>query len=488
MNPHVYAASLGPPTRPRVFRDPVHGDITFPRGPFQRLLESLIDTELFQRLRGIRQTAVMNLVFHGAEHSRFAHSMGAAHVAGMMVDAAATNSGLGVSAAEREEIVLAALLHDVGHGPFSHSMEEIIGPSFKHERMSVRIFEAPESEIHRLLVAYRPELPRRLCAFIEHAPTRSPDRSSERSWRHDIVSSQLDADRLDYLARDGLMAGIRSHAFDLRRLVRSLVVIDDHLVVDARAQDNVEAFLLALDQMYGTAYYHKTVRAASLLLEAIIRRALRLARESPARAAALFPPGPRRGSDLSRPDPFHALLEQGDQVPLDDYVRLDEAYVMSLLADWRNAADPALAELVTCFKTRRFPKMVRLPLESRSMSRADWQAAAEVAHQIFSRRFADRDSQDHVHFDEPGRLSYKLYSAAGTAKPIRITTASGGSRPIESDPRSIANNLSLRLYFPRLFVPEAIREEVERALASLGTETWAPHLHPLPATREEGEG
>jgi HD superfamily phosphohydrolase len=455
-NPNLPGVLARPPTRPRVFRDPVHGDITFPRGPFQHLLESLIDTELFQRLRGIRQTAVMNLVFHGAEHSRFAHSMGAAHVAGMMVDAAAANSGLPVTSADREEIVLAALLHDVGHGPFSHSMEEIIGPGFKHERMSVRILEAPESEIQRLLAAYRPELPRRLSAFIDHAPSRS--------WRHDIVSSQLDADRLDYLARDGLMAGMASHAFDLRRLVRSMVVIDDHLVVDARAQDNVEAFLLALDQMYGTAYYHKTVRAASLLLEAIIRRALRLARESNARAASLFPPRPGRRAAAEGADPFHALLELGDRVSLDDYVRLDEAYVMSLMAEWRDADDPALAELVTCFKTRRFPKMVRLPLENRSMSRSDWQAAAEVAHRIFARRFPDRDSQDYVHFDEPGRLSYKLYSAAGTAKPIRITTASGGSRPIESDPRSIANNLSLRLYFPRLFVPESIRQEVEQSL------------------------
>ena len=98
-------------------------------GAFQRLLEQVIDTEMFQRLRGIRQTAVMNLVFHGAEHSRFAHSMGAAHVAGLMVDAAAENSGLRRARGEREDTVLAALLHDVGHGPFSHSLEEIIGPA-----------------------------------------------------------------------------------------------------------------------------------------------------------------------------------------------------------------------------------------------------------------------------------------------------------------------------------------------------------------------
>src|SRR3569832_2075869 len=111
MNNPASAKAFG---RPRIFRDPVHGDIAFARGPFQRLLESVIDTEMFQRLRGIRQPAVMNLVFHGAEHS-----MGAAHVAGRMVEAAAANSGVVVSSAAWEETVLAALLHDVGHGPFS---------------------------------------------------------------------------------------------------------------------------------------------------------------------------------------------------------------------------------------------------------------------------------------------------------------------------------------------------------------------------------
>ncbi|HEY4183626.1 MAG TPA: HD domain-containing protein [Polyangia bacterium] len=442
------------PRRPRTFRDPVHGDITFPRGTFQGLLESIIDTEMFQRLRGIRQTAVMNLVFHGAEHSRFVHSMGAAHVAGRMVDAAAQNSGLVVSTAAREETVLAALLHDVGHGPFSHSLEEIIGPSFAHERMSVRILTEPDSEIRGLLHAHDPGLPGRLREFIEHAPGGRPD------WRHAIVSSQLDADRLDYLARDALMAGIRTHAFDLGRLVQSLGIIDDHLVVDARAQDVVEAFLLALDQMYGTAYYHKTVRAASLLLEATIGRALELARGSAPLRAALFP------SREGRAEPFYVLLTENERIPLAEYARLDEAYVMSLLATWRDAADPTLAELVAAFKTRRFPKMVRLPLETASLSRADWEAAAEKARTIFRARLPDRDPRHFVHFDEPARLSYKRYAAGGGAEPIRVTAAGGRARPIESDPRSIANNISTRLYFPRLFVPESIRDEVERELGA----------------------
>lgn len=442
--------------RPRIFRDPVHGDITFPRGPFQHLLESIIDTEMFQRLRGIRQTAVMNLVFHGAEHSRFVHSMGAAHVAGRMVDAAAENSGLTVSARDREDTVLAALLHDVGHGPFSHSLEEIIGPSFAHERMSVRILGEEGSEIHALLAAHDPDLPQRLCAFIDHRPGGTAE------WRHAIVSSQLDADRLDYLARDALMAGIRTHAFDMGRLVRSVGVIDDHLVVDARAQDVVEAFLLALDQMYGTAYYHKTVRAASLLLEATIARAVRLARADVAARAALFPARDRR------PEPFYTLLTENERIPLEEYARLDEAYVMSLMATWRDAADPALAQMVTDYRTRHFPKMVRLPVETATLSREAWERAADEARAIFRRRHPERDPGDFVHFDEPARLSYRRYTAGASAQPIRITTAGGGARPLEEDPRSIANNISTRLYFPRLFVPESIRDEVEAALGGVG--------------------
>jgi len=246
--------------------------------------------------------------------------------------------------------------------------------------------------------------------------------------------------------------------------VRSLLVIDDHLVVDARAQDVVEAFLLALDQMYGTAYYHKTVRAASLLLEATVARALELARASEAARAELF--ATRDG----RPDPVYRLLTEHERIPLDDYARLDEASMMSVFATWRDASDPVLRELAMSYRTRHFPKMVRLPVESdAARPRAEWLAAADEARAIFRRRYPGRDPRYFVHFDEPARLSYKRYAAGGAgpaAEPIRVTTGGGGARPIEADPRSIANNISTRLYFPRLFVPETIREEVEAALAA----------------------
>ena len=152
---------------------------------------------------------------------------------------------------------------------------------------------------------------------------------------------------------------------------------------------------------------------------------------------------------------------QGDGIALDDFMRLDESYVTCLFSEWRESGDATLSELVTAQKTRRFPKMVRLPIETKAFSPTDWKAAAEEATAIFARHFPDRDSRYYVHFDEPERLSYKRYAPGVGAEPIRVTAADGSARPIESDPRSIANNLSTRLYVPRLFVPEKIREEVE---------------------------
>ena len=137
--------------RPRIFRDPIHGDIEWPKSSFGELVSKLIDTPAFQRLRHIRQNGVTNLVFHGAEHSRFAHSIGVAWTAAKMLDAVERNSGEPIATQVREDTILAALLHDVGHGPFSHTLEEILGHEhFDHEAMTVRFLTEPGSEIAQL--------------------------------------------------------------------------------------------------------------------------------------------------------------------------------------------------------------------------------------------------------------------------------------------------------------------------------------------------
>src|SRR5262245_59354376 len=146
------------PGRPRIFRDSIHGDIAYVRGDFQRLVEAILNTRMFQRLRHIRQNGVLNLVFHGAEHSRFAHAMGVAWVAGKIFDAAYQNTADASVCMdrerEREDTILAALLHDVGHGPFSHTLEDILkslSVKFDHEEMTKRILVEEGSEIAAVL-------------------------------------------------------------------------------------------------------------------------------------------------------------------------------------------------------------------------------------------------------------------------------------------------------------------------------------------------
>ncbi|MCY1010780.1 HD domain-containing protein [Nannocystis pusilla] len=153
--------------RPYIFRDPLHGDISFARDGFHDLVRGIVDEELFQRLRGIKQNGVLNLVFHGAEHSRFAHSIGAAHLAGRMYDAACHNSGRQAVAEDRKLVTLAALLHDVGHGPFSHLFEEILGKKlFHHETLTARILTEKESPIARRLREADEELPEKLLPLL----------------------------------------------------------------------------------------------------------------------------------------------------------------------------------------------------------------------------------------------------------------------------------------------------------------------------------
>lgn len=141
--------------RPRIFRDPIHGDIKWPRNAFGALIRRVVDAPAFQRLRFIRQNAVTNLVFPGAEHSRFTHSVGVAWTASKMLDAITRNSAVELSEEIREDTILAALLHDIGHGPFSHTIEDILrqlGKRFDHETMTVRVLTEDGSRVHELLV------------------------------------------------------------------------------------------------------------------------------------------------------------------------------------------------------------------------------------------------------------------------------------------------------------------------------------------------
>ena len=445
--------------RPRVFRDPIHGDICFLKGPFQQLIERLLDTPTFQRLRRIRQNGVMSLVFHGAEHSRFAHSIGAAHVAGLMFDTVVRNTPDTVEQdpeslrRDREDTILATLLHDIGHGPFSHTLEEIAKASqldFHHETMTVRILEEKDSEICAILAEGDPARPARLAAFIDK--TRR-DREAPR-WYHSIASSQLDADRLDYLIRDAYLAGIRTHSFDLMRLIGALGVRDREIVVDARARDIVDSYLLALDHMYASAYYHHTNRAASFLLTAILRRAVDLARATAAERTSLFPP-----ISSGRLNPLWSLFEQGSALPLRAYQDLDEALVWTHIMIWGHAADPTLSGLVADLNHRRLPKSLIAPTDK--ITKPQLKAIQLNANQEFQRRHPGTDPTYFIGLDSPSRKTYTKGSWDDEyAGSIKLCGVDGKPTALEKDPLSLVNVLDERKLYPSIIVPHDMRDFV----------------------------
>ncbi|EYF03318.1 HD domain-containing protein [Chondromyces apiculatus] len=446
--------------RPYIFRDPVHGDIAFPRNSHGALVRKLIDDELFQRLRSIQQNGVLNLVFPGAEHSRFAHSIGAAHLAGRMYDAACRNSDRDAVQEERELVTIAALLHDVGHGPFSHLLEEILGKNkFHHETLTSRILVEEGSSIASSLRAHDQGLPEKLLPFIEYQK-RKPDR-----WFYALVSSQLDADRLDYTARDAMMCGVLSHRFDRDRLIGALFIgartpdtaaetgtTREFIVVDDRARDVVENYLHALYHLYQSIYFHHTARAVSWLLNAALRRARELAMASETDRLHLFAPA-------SKPDPLWALMEHGNEVSLSDYMRLDEAHVWSLVQRWRDSNDPTLRDLCDRLKHRRFFKAIDV-LTSDFDKLVTLQ---EEAKDRVRKTFPDLNADYYVRLDQTDRENDKPYRWGqddSGSDPILLVSKQGSIRPIEDEKRgkSMLDLFDSGFRTQRLIVPEEVRE------------------------------
>jgi len=446
------------PGRPRIFRDSIHGDIAYARGDFQRLVQRVLDTRMFQRLRHIRQNGVLNLVFHGAEHSRFSHAMGVAWVAAKIFDAAYRNTNdrslcedLDM---EREDTILAALLHDVGHGPFSHTLEDILKSlkvGFDHEKMTARILTERDSEIAAVLG----ERGSRLVPFIDKEERR------QNRWFYTIVSGALDADRLDYLLRDSTMAGVWTNQFDLDRLIDALGVKEDEIVVDARARDVVETYMLAMEQMYASVYYHHTNRAASFLLRAVVARAVDLARADRSQKKWLFP------QHEKQEDPLWQTVEKGDAVPLSVYETLDENHVWVLISRWTSAADPTLAELSADLKKRNLPKTVVFRKGPVLVPKAGTKLEKK-AKELFA---AARPGVDPKYYISSDRAERKAYTAGtheeGYAGSIKVIHADGRTEPIEEMDRTIATVLKDKAAYPSLIVPELIRADVLKELEAM---------------------
>lgn len=461
--------------QPKFFRDPVHLQIRYDAVDLSVplhtgadadkriswLVRKLVDCREFQRLRHIRQNGLANLVFHGAEHSRFSHSMGAAYLAREMFARIERNCDIVHDAEAKVTTSVAALLHDIGHGPFSHTIEEILksdGVDFDHEVMTERLLEEDSSEINRLLKSVDQNLPKQISYYINKKKRRKANQ--EERWYYRLVSSQLDADRLDYLLRDAMFAGIKG-GFDLSRLLDSLQQLDlKRIAVDRRSIVAVEAYLVMLDQMYRAVYYHHTVRAATVLLSSTIRRAFELYRSGD---KFVFPSPGHSGAH-----PLQALADSGQKVDLRQYVRLGEFQVWALIESWEHHPDKALKDLASRLLSRNLFKTIDVDAAqykrlSDVIGRAKELTKSELPH------VSDETVDYYVLLDEPDRTSYKRFDWRSENPDETIWLVGEGREPtpIDDNPQSkIVAALKDTKYFHRLILPKEVETRLHKDMKS----------------------
>ncbi len=308
----------------KIINDPIYGFIKIP----YEIVFYLIESPVFQRLRRIRQLGMTHFVYPGANHSRFQHALGAMHLMGCAIESV-RSKGHEITDEEAEAASIAILLHDIGHGPFSHTLEKTLIPGVHHEALSLMIME-------RLNHAFDGRLTLAISIFKNRY---------HKKFLHQLVSGQLDVDRLDYLRRDSFFTGVTEGSIGSDRLIKMLQVHHDQLVVEEKGIYSIEKFLLARRLMYWQVYLHKGVLSADQLLIMMLQRARTLAAEgenlfaTPALRYFLY--------ERSAPDEEHL-----DQF-LDHFIDLDDNDIISAAKVWSKNNDPVLRYLCSGFVNRQ---------------------------------------------------------------------------------------------------------------------------------------
>ncbi|HET9503853.1 MAG TPA: HD domain-containing protein [Hymenobacter sp.] len=317
----------------KIFNDPVYGFVTVPT----ELLFDLIEHPYFQRLRRIQQLGLTNLVYPGALHTRFHHALGAMHLMQLALRTL-KDKGVKISAAEGEAAQVAILLHDIGHGPLSHALETSIFQDVPHEQLSLYLME-------RLNEVF----PGRLTLAMEMFQG-----SYGREFFHQLVSSQLDMDRLDYLNRDSFYTGVEEGRPGADRLIKMLQVVNERLVLEEKAVYSVENFLVSRRLMYWQVYLHKAVTSAEQMVIRVMQRARDLAR-----AGVPVPGSSCLTYFLGR---AVTLAEfQADSDILNRFVQLDDIDIWGAIKSWVNHEDKVLRFLAQSLLNRQLFKIVIRP-------------------------------------------------------------------------------------------------------------------------------
>lgn len=311
----------------KIINDPVHGFIKIPFA----VIFDVIEHSVFQRLRRISQTGLLNLIFPGATHTRFHHALGAMH---LMFTALENLKLKGVEISEEEEksALLAILMHDIGHGPFSHALENMLMADWHHEKLSLLLMQQINAD-------FKGELDLAVEMF---------QGKYHRKFFNQLISSQIDVDRLDYLKRDSFYTGVSEGNINTQRIISMMNVADDQLVIDAKGIYSIENYLTARMFMYWQVYFHKTASLAEHILVKILSRAKYLS---------------VGGFDLPASDNLKYFLKRSseaivEQEDIDRFTELDDYDVYLSIKMWVNNPDFLLSYYCKALINRQFPKSI----------------------------------------------------------------------------------------------------------------------------------
>jgi uncharacterized protein len=404
----------------KVFKDPVHRYIHVRH----RVIWDLINTPEFQRLRRIRQLGTTYFTFHGAEHSRFNHSLGVYEIMRRIVSKFTCFS--------EEEALLclcSALLHDIGHGPFSHTFEKVF--KTHHEEWTQQIIEG-ETQIYQVLQEFSPGFPKKVSEVI--------GKTYPNPLIVSLISSQIDADRMDYLLRDAYYTGVNYGNFDMERILRLMQPLDDKVVIKFSGMHAVEDYIVSRYQMYWQVYFHPVTRSAEVILRKIFGR-----------AKVLFRQGyPFRVSPAVMA-PF--LTEQ--PISLAQYLEVDEPAVFYSIREWQKEEDPILADLCTRFMDRRLFKYVEY-------NPANFEHWLDLVG-LF--REAGIDPEYYLEPDSPSDLPYDFYRPGEEEERVPIYLLMPDKKLAELSRASLIvgaisgkRRFDHKLYFPADRITDPIRK------------------------------
>lgn len=419
----------------KVFKDPVHRYVHVR----DQVIWDLVGTKEFQRLRRIRQLGTTYLVFHGAEHSRFNHSLGVYEVVRRIVDDI-FHGRPEWDGSERLLVLCAALLHDLGHGPFSHAFENVFHTD--HEYYTRQILLG-DTEVNAVLRRVAEDFPEQVAQVIEK---KYPNETVI-----GLISSQIDADRMDYLQRDAYYTGVSYGHFDMERILRVMRPRHGKVVIKASGMHAVEDYIMSRYQMYLQIYFHPLSRSAEVLLNNILKRVKELYMEEYQFAA--------------EPTHFKAFFE--NRITIEDYLALDEYILLTYFQMWMKEKDSILQDLCSRFVNRKLFKYINMNPEKEP-------ERYEHLKQLLEQ--AGVDTNYYLYHDRTSDLPYDFYRPGeeSTRIPIYLEMPNGEIRELSQESLivdAIAGRIKTdhKVYYPKELLEDeqldgTLKKELQKVL------------------------